>query len=114
MEGWSSLSSEMFGVAEYWDDFGAPRRHGDRETRGLWFVLSDKIIPQLCNAINILDAGQAVSVCGTTVRPEGSKSRKARATKQKTPTTYGARIQRCHASAASGGCQVRGRASFWS
>jgi putative transposase len=34
-------------------------------------------------AINILAAGQAVSVCGATVRPEESKSRKAGATKQK-------------------------------
>ncbi|NES69402.1 MAG: hypothetical protein F6K24_31335 [Okeania sp. SIO2D1] len=38
------------GVAEYWDDFGAPRGHGETETRGLWFLLSDKIIAQLCNA----------------------------------------------------------------
>jgi putative transposase len=34
-------------------------------------------------AINVLAAGQAVSVCGATVRPEESKSRKAGATKQK-------------------------------
>jgi putative transposase len=34
-------------------------------------------------ANNILAAGLAVSVCGATVRPEGSKSRKAGATKQK-------------------------------
>ncbi|MDY7008160.1 MAG: RNA-guided endonuclease TnpB family protein [Cyanobacteriota bacterium] len=34
-------------------------------------------------AINILAAGLAVSVCGATVRPEGSKSRKAGAKKQK-------------------------------
>lgn len=34
-------------------------------------------------SINILAAGQAVSVCGATVRPEESKSRKAGATKQK-------------------------------
>ncbi|MGD1704292.1 RNA-guided endonuclease TnpB family protein [Dapis sp. BLCC M229] len=36
-------------------------------------------------SINILAAGQAVSVCGGTVRPEGSKSRKANAMKQKAP-----------------------------
>jgi putative transposase len=34
-------------------------------------------------AINVLAAGQAVSVCGATVRPEESKSRQAGATKQK-------------------------------
>lgn len=34
-------------------------------------------------AVNVLAAGQAVSVCGATVRPEESKSRKAGATKQK-------------------------------
>ena len=34
-------------------------------------------------AINVLAAGLAVSVCGATVRPEESKSRKAGATKQK-------------------------------
>ncbi|MGB3615703.1 MAG: RNA-guided endonuclease TnpB family protein, partial [Elainellaceae cyanobacterium] len=34
-------------------------------------------------AVNILAAGLAVSVCGATVRPEESKSRKAGATKQK-------------------------------
>ncbi|MGB3535152.1 MAG: RNA-guided endonuclease TnpB family protein [Microcoleaceae cyanobacterium] len=34
-------------------------------------------------SINILAAGQAVSVCGATVRPEQSKSRKAGAMKQK-------------------------------
>ncbi len=32
---------------------------------------------------NILAAGQAVSVCGASVRPEESKSRKATALKQK-------------------------------
>ncbi|MGK7922201.1 MAG: zinc ribbon domain-containing protein, partial [Trichodesmium sp.] len=32
-------------------------------------------------------AGLAVSVCGATVRPEGSKSRKAGAKKQKAPTS---------------------------
>ncbi|RQH20437.1 transposase [Okeania hirsuta] len=36
-------------------------------------------------SINILAAGQAVSVCGATVRPEGSKSRRAGAMKQKAP-----------------------------
>ncbi|WP_367267579.1 zinc ribbon domain-containing protein [Okeania sp. SIO2C9] len=36
---WECLNCGAKGVAEYWDDFGAPRRHGDRETRGLWFVL---------------------------------------------------------------------------
>lgn len=34
-------------------------------------------------AVNVLAAGQAVSVCGATVRPEESKSRKAGAMKQK-------------------------------
>ena len=34
-------------------------------------------------AVNVLAAGLAVSVCGATVRPEESKSRKAGATKQK-------------------------------
>ncbi|MFZ1025225.1 MAG: RNA-guided endonuclease TnpB family protein, partial [Limnoraphis robusta] len=34
-------------------------------------------------SINILAAGQAVSVCGASVRPEESKSRKATAKKQK-------------------------------
>ncbi|MDJ0518495.1 MAG: RNA-guided endonuclease TnpB family protein [Trichodesmium sp. MO_231.B1] len=38
-------------------------------------------------AINILAAGLAVSVCGATVRPEGSKSRKAGALKQKAPNS---------------------------
>ena len=38
-------------------------------------------------AINILAAGLAVSVCGATVRPEGSKSRKAGAMKQKAPNS---------------------------
>ncbi len=38
-------------------------------------------------AINILAAGLAVSVCGATVRPEESKSRKAGAKKQKAPTS---------------------------
>ncbi len=36
-------------------------------------------------SINILAAGQAVSVCGATVRPSGSKSPKAGALKQKAP-----------------------------
>ena len=38
-------------------------------------------------AINILAAGLAVSVCGATVRPEGSKSRKAGPLKQKAPNS---------------------------
>ena len=38
-------------------------------------------------AINILAAGLAVSVCGATVRPEGSKSPKAGAMKQKAPNS---------------------------
>ncbi|NER03446.1 MAG: transposase, partial [Okeania sp. SIO3C4] len=38
-------------------------------------------------AINILAAGLAVSVCGATVRPERSKSRKASAMKQKAPNS---------------------------
>ncbi|NEQ72273.1 MAG: IS200/IS605 family element transposase accessory protein TnpB [Okeania sp. SIO2C9] len=38
-------------------------------------------------SINILAAGLAVSVCGATVRPEGSKSQKAGAMKQKAPTS---------------------------
>ncbi|NEN89259.1 MAG: IS200/IS605 family element transposase accessory protein TnpB [Okeania sp. SIO3H1] len=38
-------------------------------------------------SINILAAGQAVSVCGATVRPERSKSRKAGAMKQKAPNS---------------------------
>ncbi len=38
-------------------------------------------------SINILAAGLAVSVCGATLRPEGSKSRRAGATKQKAPTS---------------------------
>ncbi|GGA33928.1 RNA-guided endonuclease TnpB family protein [Okeania sp. KiyG1] len=38
-------------------------------------------------SINILAAGLAVSVCGATVRPEGSKSRKAGAKKQKAPNS---------------------------
>ncbi len=35
--------------------------------------------------VNILAAGLAVSACGATVRPEGSKSWKAGATKQEAP-----------------------------
>ncbi len=38
-------------------------------------------------SINILAAGLAVSVCGATVRPSGSKSRKASALKQKAPNS---------------------------
>ncbi|GGA21967.1 hypothetical protein CYANOKiyG1_37030 [Okeania sp. KiyG1] len=38
-------------------------------------------------SINILAAGLAVSVCGATVRPEGSKSRRAGAMKQKAPSS---------------------------
>ncbi|NET45958.1 RNA-guided endonuclease TnpB family protein [Okeania sp. SIO2B3] len=38
-------------------------------------------------SINILAAGLAVSVCGATVRPSGSKSRKAGAMKQKAPNS---------------------------
>ncbi|NET29556.1 RNA-guided endonuclease TnpB family protein [Okeania sp. SIO1I7] len=38
-------------------------------------------------SINILAAGLAVSVCGATVRPEGSKSPKAGAMKQKAPSS---------------------------
>ena len=38
-------------------------------------------------AINILAAGLAVSACGATVRPSGSKSRKASAMKQETPNS---------------------------
>ena len=38
-------------------------------------------------SINILAAGQAVSVCGATVRPEESKSRRASAMKQKVPNS---------------------------
>ncbi|NEP85429.1 MAG: IS200/IS605 family element transposase accessory protein TnpB [Okeania sp. SIO2C2] len=38
-------------------------------------------------SINILAAGLAVSVCGATVRPEETKSRKAGAKKQKTPNS---------------------------
>ncbi|NET27011.1 RNA-guided endonuclease TnpB family protein [Okeania sp. SIO1I7] len=38
-------------------------------------------------SINILAAGLAVSVCGATVRPEESKSRKAGAKKQKAPNS---------------------------
>ncbi|MDY7002575.1 MAG: RNA-guided endonuclease TnpB family protein [Cyanobacteriota bacterium] len=38
-------------------------------------------------SINILAAGLAVSVCGATVRPEESKSRKAGAMKQKAPNS---------------------------
>ncbi|NEP03618.1 MAG: IS200/IS605 family element transposase accessory protein TnpB [Okeania sp. SIO2G4] len=38
-------------------------------------------------SINILAAGLAVSVCGATVRPEGSKPRKAGAMKQKAPNS---------------------------
>ncbi len=38
-------------------------------------------------SINILAAGLAVSVCGATVRPEESKSRKAGALKQKAPNS---------------------------
>ena len=38
-------------------------------------------------SINILAAGQAVSVCGATVRPEESKSRRASAMKQKFPNS---------------------------
>ncbi|NER07247.1 MAG: IS200/IS605 family element transposase accessory protein TnpB, partial [Okeania sp. SIO3C4] len=38
-------------------------------------------------SINILAAGLAVSVCGATVRPEESKSRKAGAMKQKSPSS---------------------------
>ncbi len=38
-------------------------------------------------SVNILAAGLAVSVCGATVRPEESKSRKAGALKQKAPSS---------------------------
>ncbi len=38
-------------------------------------------------SINILAAGQAVSVCGATVRPKESKSRRAGAMKQKAPNS---------------------------
>ncbi|MDJ0516408.1 MAG: RNA-guided endonuclease TnpB family protein [Trichodesmium sp. MO_231.B1] len=38
-------------------------------------------------SINILAAGLAVPVCGATVRPQGSKSRKAGAKKQKAPNS---------------------------
>ncbi len=40
-------------------------------------------------AVNVLAAGLAVSVCGATVRPEESKSRKAGATKQNPPRVTG-------------------------
>ncbi|NER07857.1 MAG: IS200/IS605 family element transposase accessory protein TnpB, partial [Okeania sp. SIO3C4] len=40
-------------------------------------------------SVNILAAGLAVSVCGATVRPERSKSRKAGALKQKAPNSNG-------------------------
>ncbi|NEN93869.1 MAG: IS200/IS605 family element transposase accessory protein TnpB [Okeania sp. SIO3H1] len=40
-------------------------------------------------SINILAAGLAVSVCGATVRPSGSKSSKASAMKQKAPNSNG-------------------------
>ncbi|MDJ0519576.1 MAG: RNA-guided endonuclease TnpB family protein [Trichodesmium sp. MO_231.B1] len=56
-------------------------------------------------SINILAAGLAVSVCGATVRPEGSKSPRAGAMKQKAPISNVRESRAVSRIAASGGCQ---------
>ncbi len=56
-------------------------------------------------AINILAARLAVSVCGATVRPSESKSRRASAKKQKAPNSDARESPAVLRIAASGGCQ---------
>ena len=58
-------------------------------------------------SINILAAGQAVSVWVATVRPEESKSQRASAMKQKALNTDAKESLAVSSIAAPGGCQLR-------
>ncbi|NEN92660.1 MAG: hypothetical protein F6K48_28675 [Okeania sp. SIO3H1] len=79
----------------------------------------DGKINQFCGFANSVlslnkAAGLAVSVCGATVRPERGLASEAGATlaqllcqeEAESPELRGLGIPRCHASAASGGCQT--------